>query len=126
MAIQQRNLEQLQIFNIRTPATLSTNSNTTGVDLSTIDGDALFILSAGTSSAGTIDAKIQHSLTLNGTYNDVAGGGFAKLTTTAGVQKVAIPRDELRGFFRISFSGLAASYSAPVSCVAVGAARYAT
>ena len=50
MAIQQRNLEQLQIFNIRTPATLSTNSDTTGVDLSTIDGDALFILSAGTSS----------------------------------------------------------------------------
>ena len=126
MAIQQRNLEQLQVFNIRTPATLSTNNDTTGVDLTAIDGDALFILNAGTSSAGTIDAKIQHSLTLNGTYNDVTGGAFAQLTATAGVQKVAIPREELRGFFRISFSGLASSYSAPVSCVAVGAARYAT
>lgn len=126
MAIQQRNLEQLQVFNIRTPATLSTNNDTTGVNLSAIDGDALFILNAGTSSAGTIDAKIQHSLTVDGTYNDVTGGAFAQLTATAGVQKVAIPREELRGFFRISFSGLASSYSAPVSCVAVGAARYAT
>jgi len=39
---------------------------------------------------------------------------------------VSVPRDELRGFFRISFTGLASAYSAPVSCVAVGAARYAT
>jgi hypothetical protein len=126
MAIQQRNLEQLQVFNIRTPATLSSNSDTTGVDLTSIDGDALFILHAGVSSAGTIDAKLQHSLTLNGTYNDVVGGGFTQLTATAGVQKVSVPRDELRGFFRVSFSGLASSYSAPVSCVAIGAARYAT
>lgn len=125
MAIQSRALEQLQAFNIRPAATLSTNSDTTGVDLTAIDGDALFILSAGISSAGTIDAKIQHSLTLNGTYNDVTGGGFAQLTATAGVQKVSIPRDELRGFFRVSFSNLASSYSAPVSCVAIGDRRYA-
>ena len=125
MAIQQRNLEQLQIFHIRPAATLSANSDTTGVDLSAIDGDALFVLSAGTSSAGTIDAKIQHSATLGGTYDDVTGGGFAQLTATAGVQKVSIPREELRQFFRISFSGLASAYSAPVSCVAIGAARYA-
>ena len=125
MAIQQRNLEQLQVFNVRTPATLSTNSDTTGVDLSAIDGDALFILNAGTSSAGTVNAKIQHSATLGGTYADVTGGGFAQLTATAGVQKVSIPREELRQFFRISFSGLAAAYSAPVSCVAIGAARHA-
>jgi hypothetical protein len=126
MAIQQRNLEQLQVFNIRTPATLSSNSDTTGVDLTAIDGDALFILHAGVSSTGTINAKLQHSLTLGGTYDDVTGGGFAQLVATASVQKVSVPRDELRGFFRVSFSGLASSYSAPVSCVAVGAARYAT
>ena len=125
MAIQQRNLEALQVFNIRTPATLSANGNTTGEDLSSIDGDALFILHAGTSSAGTIDAKLQHSLTLNGTYNDVPGGTFAQLTATAGVQELAVPREELRPFFRIAFTELASAYSAPVSCVAVGGARYA-
>jgi len=124
MAIQQRNLEQLQVFNIRTPATLSSNSDTTGVDLSAIDGDALFILNAGTSSAGTINAKIQHCATVGGTYDDVTGGGFAQLTATAGTQRISIPREELRQFFRVSFSGLASSYSAPVSCVAIGAARY--
>jgi len=126
MAIQQRNLEQLQVFNIRTPATLSADGETTGVDLTAIDGDALFILNAGVSSAGTVAAKLQHSLTLSGTYNDVTGGAFAALGTTASVQKVSVPRDELRGFFRISFTGLASSYSAPVSCVAIGSARYAT
>lgn len=125
MAIQQRNLEPLQVFSIRSPATLSANSDTTGVDLSSIDGDALFILNAGTSSAGTVNAKLQHSATLGGTYDDVTGGGFAQLTATAGIQKVSIPREELRQFFRITFTGLAASYSAPVSCVAIGAARYA-
>ena len=125
MAIQQRNLEQLQVFDVRTPATLSTNSNTTGVDLSAIDGDALFILNAGTSSAGTINAKIQHSATLGGTYADVTGGGCVQLTVTAGVQKVSIPREDLHGFFRILSTGLASAYSAPVSCVAIGAARYA-
>ena len=125
MAIQQRNLEQLQVFNIRPAATLSANSDTTGVDLSAIDGDALFILNAGTSTAGTINAKLQHSATLGGTYDDVTGGGFAQLTATAGVQKVSIPREELRQFFRITFTGLASAYSASVSCVAVGAARYA-
>lgn len=126
MAIQQRNLEQLQVVSIRTPATLSANSDTTGVDLSGIDGDALFILNAGTSSAGTVNAKLQHSTTVGGTYDDITGGGFTQLTTTAGVQKLSVPRDELRQFFRISFSGLAASYSAPVSCVAVGSTRYAS
>ena len=126
MAIQQRNLEQIQAFNIRTPATLSSNSDTTGVDLSGIDGDALFILNAGTSSTGIINAKLQHSLTSGGTYDDVPGGAFAQLTATASTQKVAVAREELRPFLRISFTGLASSYSAAVSCVAVGAARYAS
>jgi hypothetical protein len=125
MAIELRNLEQLQAFDIRTPSTLSANGNTTGVDLSGIDGDALFILSAGTSSTGTINAKLQHSLTVGGTYDDVPNGAFAQLTAAASTQKVAVAREELRPFLRISFSGLASSYSAAVSCVAVGGARYA-
>jgi hypothetical protein len=125
MAIQQRNLEQLQVFSVRAPATLSADGDTTGVNLSAIDGDALFILDAGTSSAGTIEAKLQHAPLVGGEYVDVPGGAFAQLTATPGVQKVAVPREELGPFFRITFTGLAAAYSAPVSCVAVGAARYA-
>ena len=124
MAIELRALEQLQAISMRNPATLNADADTTGVDLSGIDGDALFILSAGTSSAGTVNAKVQHSLTLGGTYNDVPGGAFTALGTAASVQKIAVPRDELRPFFRISFTGLASSYSAPVSCVVVGGSRY--
>lgn len=124
MAMQPRALEQLQAFNIRTPATLSSNSNTTGVNLSAIDADVVFVLNAGTSSTGTINAKLQHSLTLDGTYDDVTGGAFAQLTAAASTQKVTVDRSELRPFLRVSFSGLASSYSAAVSCVAVGGARY--
>jgi len=122
--MQPRALEQLQAFNIRTPATLSSNSNTTGVNLSAIDADVVFVLNAGTSSTGTINAKLQHSLTLDGTYDDVTGGAFAQLTAAASTQKVTVDRSELQPFLRVSFSGLASSYSAAVSCVAVGGARY--
>jgi hypothetical protein len=126
MAIQQRNLEVLQALSVRTPSTLSADGETTGVDLSSIDGDALFILDAGTSSAGTINAKLQHSDAVGGTYEDVPGGAFEQLTATAGVQKLAVPRDELGSFFRISFTDLASGYSAPVGCTVIGAARYAS
>lgn len=127
MAIQQRNLEQLQIFDIRTPSTLSANGNTTGVNLESIDGDALFILHASTATGSTpkIQAKLQHSDAVGGTYTDVPGGAFAELTGDASVQKLAVPREELQPFFRIAFTDISGTYSGTVSCVAVGAARYA-
>ena len=74
----------------------------------------------------TIKVKIQHSLTENGTYNDVAGGVFTDLGNADVQQKIAIPREELRGWYRLAFTDLANTYSAAVSCVAIGAARYAT
>jgi hypothetical protein len=126
MAIQQRNLEQLQTFTILAPQTVATNLDGTKVNLSGIDGDALFILNAAASgnAAHTIKVRIQHSLTENGTYNDVAGGAFTDLGNAAVQQKIAIPREENRGWYKLLFSDRA-DYSAAVSCVAVGAARYA-
>ena len=125
MAIQPRGLEALQPISVLAPTTVSTNNNTTAVDLSSLDGDALIILRHGTSSTGTINAKIQHGDQSNGSdAADVPGGAFTQLGTTAGVQKIAIPRDGLKKFFRIAFTGLASSYSATVDVMAVGTKKY--
>jgi hypothetical protein len=126
MAIQQRNLEQLQTFTILSPVVVATDNNTTGVDLSGIDGDALFILNAAASggAAEIIKVKLQHAPAVGGDYVDVPGGAFSTLANVAGQQKIAVPREELDGFFRLSFTDRA-SFSAAVSCVAIGAARYA-
>jgi hypothetical protein len=125
MAIQQRNLEAYQTFTILSPVSVATNLDGTKVNLSAIDGDALFILNAAASGdpAQTINVKIQHSLTENGTYNDVPGGAFTILGNTAVQQKISVPRDELRPWFKLLFTDRA-SYTAVVSCVAIGAARY--
>jgi hypothetical protein len=126
MAIQQRNLEQLQTFTVLAPQSVATNLDGTKVNLSAIDGDALFILNAAASGSDvqTINVKIQHSLTENGVYNDVPGGAFTILGNAAVQQKIAVPREELRPWFKLLFTDRA-SYTAIVSCVAVGAARYA-
>ena len=126
MAIQPRNLEQLQVFSMRAPAALTAVGDTTGVDLRAIDGDALFILDASTSAADTsMQAKLQHADTVGGTYADVPGGAFVTLTAAASTQKLSIPRDENRGFYRINFNTEVGNFSGVVSCVAVGSARYA-
>jgi hypothetical protein len=126
MAIQPRNLEQLQTFTILKPTSVASDNNTAGVNLSDIDGDALFILNAvaSGSSAQTINVKIQHSATVDGTYADVPGGAFTVLGNADVQQKIAVPREELNGFYRLSFTDRA-TYTALVSCVAVGSARYA-
>jgi hypothetical protein len=125
MAIQQRNLEAYSTFTVLKPTSVATNNNTAGVDLGIIDGDALFILNAVASgdAAQTIKVKIQEADTLNGTYTDVPGGAFATLGNADVQQKIAIPREELKPFFRLAFTDRA-SYTAIVSCVAIGSRRY--
>lgn len=127
MAIQPRALEQLQAFTILAPATVSTNNDTTAVNVSAVDGDLLLLLYAAAGGADqTIAVKVQHSTAASGAaWVDVPGGAFATLTNTAGLQKLSIPRDEVGGFIRLSFTGKTSTYSATVSVVAVGGARYA-
>jgi hypothetical protein len=127
MAIQQRNLEQLQTFTILKPTSVASNAQLgLGANLGGIDGDALFILNAIASGdpAQTIKIKIVHSDTVGGTYTDVPGGAFADLGNADVQQKLSIPREELKAFYKVETTDRA-SYTAIVSVVAVGAARYA-
>ena len=125
MAIQPRGLEALATLSVLAPTTVDAANNTTGVDLSTIDGDALLVLSATASAASTaIKVKVQSSATQNGTYADVSGAVFTDLGATAAVRTVTVPREELGAWFRLAFTDETGTFSAVVSCIAVGCKRF--
>jgi hypothetical protein len=126
MSVQKRNLEALQVITVRENATLASDTSTTGVDFKNIDGDAMFILTSVASGnpAHIIKVKLQHSNTTStGDYEDVPGGAFTDLGDAASVQKLVIPRSDLRRYYRLTSTDRA-SFSAAVSCVAVGTSRY--
>ena len=127
MAIQPRALEQLQPYTVLAPTTVSTNNNTTAVDASGVDGDLLLLLYAAAGGADqTIKVKVQAGNESDGSdAADVPGGAFATLTNTAGLQKISIPRDQVGKYVRLAFTDKTSTYSATVTCLAVGGARYA-
>lgn len=126
MAIQQRNLEALSAVTVLAPTTVSSNNDTTAVDLRSLDGDAVILLTAGASGGGTsIGCKIQTGDLANGSDAvDVTGGAFTTLADAASIQRITIPRDELGRYLRLSFTGEVSTYSATVACVALGVAKY--
>ena len=127
MAIELRALEQLQAYSILVPTTVSTNNNTTAVDVSGVDGDLLLLLYAAASAESTsIKVKVQSGNASDGSdAADVSGGAFADLADAAALQKLSIPRDELGKYIRLAFTDESGTFSASVSCFAVGGARYA-
>ena len=127
MAIELRALEQLQAYTILAPATRDDVGNTTTVDVSGVDGDLLLLLYAAASASETaIKVKVQSGNESNGSdAEDVAGGAFADLDDSASLQKISIPRDELGKYVRLAFTDETGNFSAIVTCLAVGGARYA-
>ena len=127
MAIQPRALEQLQAYTILAPATRDAVGNTTAVDVSAVDGDLLLLLYAAASASSTaIKVKVQSGNASDGSdAADVAGGAFTDLGSTAALQKISIPRDQVGKYVRLAFTDETGSYSATVACFAVGGARYA-
>lgn len=127
MAIELRALEQLQAYTILAPATRDANGNTTAVDVSGVDGDLLLLLYAAASAGSTlIKVKVQSGNASDGSdAADVTGGAFADLADAAALQKLSIPRDQVGKYVRLAFTDESGSYSATVSCFAVGGARYA-
>jgi hypothetical protein len=127
MAIELRALEQLQAFTILAPATRDAAGNTTAVDVSAVDGDLLLLLYAAASASSTaLKVKVQSGNASDGSdAADVPGGAFTDLGSTAALQKLSIPRDQVGKFVRLAFTDETGSYSATVSCFAVGGARYA-
>ena len=127
MAIELRALEQLQAYTILAPATRDAVGNTTAVDVSAVDGDLLLLLYAAASASSTaIKVKVQSGNASDGSdAADVSGGAFTDLGSTAALQKISIPRDQVGKYVRLAFTDETGSYSATVACFAVGGARYA-
>jgi hypothetical protein len=117
-------MEALSAFTILAPTVVSAANDTTAVDLSGIDGDALIVLSAAASAASSSMAvAVQAGDASNGSDAETVAT-FTALADAASLQTVSIPRDELGRYVRLRFSGETGTFSAAVSCVALGGARY--
>lgn len=81
------------------------DSNITGfgVDMTDYLGMGKVILAAGSASAGTnptLDVKLQESDTESGGYTDIASAAFTQVTTSGGVQSMALNLDSVKKYIR--------------------------
>ncbi len=126
MAIRQRNLEALHSVTILAPTTVSAANDTTAIDCSAFDGDVCLIMTAPASASATaMKVKVQAGEASDGSDAvDVVGGAFPDLATTAYHNRLVISKDDLPSWLRLSFFDETGTYSAAVSCVAVGIKKY--
>lgn len=106
MALTQYALEKLQHFPLHPVGseTASFTGATTNIaDLQQLEGDIQIILDSdgGTAGTRTLALKIQHSLDGSTNWDDVTGGGFTSLTTTASKQVMTLNGDDLRRYIRL-------------------------
>jgi hypothetical protein len=126
MAIRQRNLEALHSVTILAPTTVSAANDTATVDCSAFDGDVCLILTAPASASATaMKVKVQAGSESNGSDAvDVVGGAFPDLADAAYHQRLVLTKDNLPARLRLRFYDETGTYSAAVSCVAVGIKKY--
>lgn len=92
------------VFRVPTSQTTGTVT-TTGVDLSSYTGTALFIFWVTSSATGrTCTCKLQECDTATtGSYTDVTGGAFTGYTSAqSGLQHLALNVDGLKKYVRVS------------------------
>ena len=92
------------VFLIPTSQTTGTVT-TTGKDLSTYVGQALFIWQVTSSATGrSATAKLQHCDTATtGSYEDVTGGAFTAFTSgQTGLRELSLNVDGLKKYVRVS------------------------
>lgn len=107
------------------PATITTAVGTSvAVDVSTYDGDLVFIQSMGALPAGTCASKVQHSTASGGTYADVTSGAFTNMTTASAttLNSVVIPQNAVNAWVRVLAD--ASTGTATVDVVLVGRKKY--
>ena len=122
MAIRQRNLEALHSVTMLAPTTVSAANDTTAIDCSAFDGDVCLILTAPASASATaMKVKVQAGEASDGSNAaDVTGGAFPDLAAAAYHTRLVLSKDELPSWLRLRFFYETGTYSAAVSCVAVG------
>lgn len=97
------------------PGTYTTTGNSTGIDISDMGDDLLFVLDVGVVSGTTptFDGKIQDSAD-NSNFADVTGATFPTLTTGSQVKLLPFDRNKLRRFVRFArtIGGTSPSFAA--------------
>lgn len=63
------------------PVSINTTTTSAQIDISTYEGDLVFIQQIGVVTSGTVASKVQSATASGGTYGDVTGGGFTAVTT---------------------------------------------
>ena len=103
MAINQLNLEKLDITAAVASASVTATATSGAIDLKEFDGDVLLVLNcaAGTGSSPTLDIKVQDSDETGGTYGDLSGATFTQVTDAASVQTLEVNKDECKRFIKI-------------------------
>ena len=127
MAIQQRNLENLQIGSMLSAPikTITANGDETGVNFTGFDGDIVFRLNYTAAGSGaTFDFRIEESDTVGGTYTAVSNGAFTQIGNAAGSQTLVIAKDNTKNFLRFSVVSDAGTGSSSVSCDYIGVKKY--
>ena len=124
--IRQRNLEALHSVTMLAPTTVSAANDTTAIDCSAFDGDVCLILTAPASASGSaMKVKVQAGSASDGSDAvDVADGAFPDLATAAYHNRLVLSKDDLPARLRLRFFDETGTYSAVVSCVAVGTKKY--
>lgn len=121
MAVRQRNLDALHSVSMFPPATVDNDAAATAVDLSDFDGDALLVLEAAASVAGSVKVKVQAGDLADGSdAEDIEGAVFEPLDDSVSHQRLRIQKDDLPHYVRLVFFDRAGAYDAVVSCAAVG------
>tara|TARA_R100001129_G_C5200641_1_gene213708 strand:- start:159 stop:542 length:384 start_codon:yes stop_codon:yes gene_type:complete len=103
VAINQLNLEKLDITAAVASASVTATATSSAIDLKEFDGDVLLVLNcaAGTGSSPTLDIKVQDSDETGGTYGDLSGATFTQVTTSASVQTLEVNKDECKRFIKL-------------------------
>ena len=103
MAINQLNLEKLDITAAVASASVTATATSSAIDLKEFDGDVLLVLNcaAGTGSSPTLDIKVQDSDETGGTYGDLSGAAFTQVTDAASLQTLEVNKDECKRFIKI-------------------------
>lgn len=75
------------------------------IDMLDYEGNVVVILDSAEATAGTnptLDVKLQHCATSDGSYTDITGAAFTQVTSTASRQKIVVDIDKVQRYVKAS------------------------
>ncbi|WKZ15435.1 MAG: hypothetical protein QY317_16185 [Candidatus Jettenia caeni] len=96
------------VINVLPTDQRASSSVSSAVDVSAYEGNAIIVLDSALADAGTnptLDAKITHCDTSDGTYTDISGAAFAQVTDAAdSTQKIIVNLDSVKKYIKADYT----------------------